>query len=332
VERPVLASYTTSYVPTAYYATPSYRATSLALADRLVVPTAYLTAADCICPPAVASAAPAYAAPSRGTGTAVSGTDSRARTRQGQADVRESVPSTVGPPPDYLAPYAPGVGNEGTTAGREGTPGAAPESAATTRDTSPTPPKPAPPAGRTTNPPAGTRQGTPGAATPGTTQDKAAAQGQGGAQPTTGTGQPGQTGRGASEPAPTAPDGVELPAAPGLIEPPGTTRRDSLRPNYTMTAARPRYANILMGTVLSSSDGQPEEGVQIRVRNAATGGGKTTTTNAFGRFAVRVADGEWAVDVTMPSGRTYEVSQLRVSDGVITDSQGRRIPSLEITR
>ena len=55
-------------------------------------------------------------------------------------------------------------------------------------------------------------------------------------------------------------------------------------------------------------------------------------TNAFGRFAVRLADGDWAVNVTMPSGRVYEVSQIRVSDGQITDSQGRRVPSLEITR
>jgi hypothetical protein len=105
-----------------------------------------------------------------------------------------------------------------------------------------------------------------------------------------------------------------------------------MRPNYAMRPARPRFPNILIGTVLSSSDGQPEEGVQISVRNAAMGVGKTATTNAFGRFAVRLADGDWTVDVTMPSGRIYEVSQLRVADGVITDSQGRRVPSLEITR
>jgi hypothetical protein len=34
----------------------------------------------------------------------------------------------------------------------------------------------------------------------------------------------------------------------------------------------------------------------------------------------------------MPSGRVYAVSQLRVSNGQIIDSLGRRIPSLEITR
>ncbi len=124
---------------------------------------------------------------------------------------------------------------------------------------------------------------------------------------------------------------MDLPAPP-LIDTPVDLRRDSMRPNYATQASRGRFSNILVGTVLSNSDGQPEEGVRISVRNAATGGAKTTTTNAFGRFAVKVADGDWAVDVTMPSGRVYEVSQLRVAAGVITDSQGRRVPSLEITR
>ena len=32
------------------------------------------------------------------------------------------------------------------------------------------------------------------------------------------------------------------------------------------------------------------------------------------------------------SGRVYEVSRLRVSDGLIVDSLGRRIPTLNITR
>ncbi len=68
------------------------------------------------------------------------------------------------------------------------------------------------------------------------------------------------------------------------------------------------------------------------MRNANGGRAKATTTNAFGRFAVRLTDGDWAVDVTMPSGKVYEVSRIRVSDGVITDSLGHRVPSLEITR
>ena len=59
---------------------------------------------------------------------------------------------------------------------------------------------------------------------------------------------------------------------------------------------------------------------------------KVALTDAFGRFAVRLDDGDWTVNVTMPSGRVYSVSQIRVSNGQITDPQGNRVPSLEITR
>jgi hypothetical protein len=106
-----------------------------------------------------------------------------------------------------------------------------------------------------------------------------------------------------------------------------------MRPsNYGTQAIRPSLRNILVGTVLADADREPEEGVRIRVRNLAGGAGKDTTTNAFGRFAVRLPDGDWAVDVATRSGRVYEVSQIRVANGVITDNQGRRVPSLEITR
>ncbi len=58
VERPVLATYATTYVPTTYYATPTYRATSYAVVDRAVVPTRYVATTDCVCGPVVAMAAP----------------------------------------------------------------------------------------------------------------------------------------------------------------------------------------------------------------------------------------------------------------------------------
>jgi hypothetical protein len=34
----------------------------------------------------------------------------------------------------------------------------------------------------------------------------------------------------------------------------------------------------------------------------------------------------------MPSGRVYAVSQITISGGTITDSHGRDVPSLTITR
>jgi hypothetical protein len=85
--------------------------------------------------------------------------------------------------------------------------------------------------------------------------------------------------------------------------------------------------------VQSSAGGQPEEGVRVTVTNQADRtDNKFGFTNAFGRFAIRLDDGDWTVKVTMPSGRVYPVSQIRVSNGQITDPQGQRVPSLEITR
>jgi hypothetical protein len=106
-----------------------------------------------------------------------------------------------------------------------------------------------------------------------------------------------------------------------------------MRPtNYGAQPGRPDRRNILRGTVLSSAAGEPEEGVRISVTSLSGSSGKATLTNAFGEFAVKVADGDWKVNVTMPSGKVYAVSQIRVANGQITDSGGRRVPSLEITR
>src|SRR5262249_55363801 len=109
VGRPVLATYATSYVPTTYVASaPVYRSTAYALADRMVVPSAYIASADCVCPPALASAAPTYASPSRDAGAAAPGGGSRSRGVQSEADERASMSSNVEPSPDYLAPARPG--------------------------------------------------------------------------------------------------------------------------------------------------------------------------------------------------------------------------------
>ncbi len=59
---------------------------------------------------------------------------------------------------------------------------------------------------------------------------------------------------------------------------------------------------------------------------------RVALSDAFGRFAVKVPDGDWVVNVTMPSGRVYPVSEITVSNGLITDTIGRDIPSLVITR
>jgi hypothetical protein len=339
VERPVLATYSTAYVPSAYYAPRSYRPTTYALADPMVVPTTYVASADCICPPAVASAAPTYRVPSSAAspGSAAPRTGARSRNLQSEPENLSTIDSNVGPPPAGSQTTGASGAPRDTTA-RETMPGSLPADLTPSglRDTSPPPPpRPAPPAARPQSSPAQGQQSTPSGANPqagqgqqGQGQQGQGQQGQGQRGPGQGQGQP--SGAGAT-PAPTAP--ADTDSIPPAIAPSGEVRRDSQRPaNYGARPVRPEYRNILIGTVLSSSDREPEEGVRIDVRNSSGGSGKVATTNAFGHFAVRLADGDWAVDVTMPSGRVYEVSQIRVSNGMITDSQGRRVPSLEITR
>jgi len=91
--------------------------------------------------------------------------------------------------------------------------------------------------------------------------------------------------------------------------------------------------NVLQGRVVSGDTGTTEEGVQLVVSsrtNAFTD--RVANTDAFGRYAIKVPDGDWTVNVVMPSGRMYPVSQITVSGGQITDDLGRNVPSLTITR
>jgi hypothetical protein len=111
-------------------------------------------------------------------------------------------------------------------------------------------------------------------------------------------------------------------------------RREAQKP-VSSTPTRPalRPSNILEGKVFSFDTRQPEDGVRIVVTNR-TGSylDRVATSDAFGRYAVRLPDGDWTVKVTMPSGRVYPVSQITISGGQITDNLGRDIPSLTITR
>jgi len=145
-------------------------------------------------------------------------------------------------------------------------------------------------------------------------------------------------------PAPKAPaDQSPPPSSPaddGLLPAPqdhlgyNSSRRESLRPVYDparMSDAAAR--NVLFGRVRERISREPEEGVQVLLSNR-TGAfdERTAMTDAFGRFAVRLPDGDWTVKVAMPSGRVYAVSEITVSNGLITDDQGRDVPSLTITR
>ena len=115
---------------------------------------------------------------------------------------------------------------------------------------------------------------------------------------------------------------------------PGTIRRDSKKPALaTPNTLRSELRNVLFGRVKSRDTSEPEEGVRVTITSRTRAfEDKVALSDAFGRFAVKVPDGDWIVKVTMPSGRVYPVSEITVSNGMITDTIGRDIPSLVITR
>lgn len=140
-------------------------------------------------------------------------------------------------------------------------------------------------------------------------------------------------------PAPaTKPDDAPAPIIPAddLLPAPGdlgmNTRREVRRPSTYDSVDRARR-NVLFGRVRERDSGEMEEGVRVTLVNrSGVYEDRTAQSDAFGRFAVRIPDGDWTVRVSMPSGRAYPVSEITVSNGLITDSEGRDVPSLTITR
>jgi hypothetical protein len=91
--------------------------------------------------------------------------------------------------------------------------------------------------------------------------------------------------------------------------------------------------NILKGKVRSGDTGELEEGVQVILSSRTNAyADRVISTDAYGRYAVRLPNGDWTVKVVMPSGRAYVVSQLTISGNQIIDDLGRDVPSLTITR
>ena len=136
---------------------------------------------------------------------------------------------------------------------------------------------------------------------------------------------------------PVAPGGDPLPVEPA---PPGgeeAVRREVQRPLIRapqpyVRSAKKGDLNVLEGRVVADTGGA-EEGVLVTVENRLkTFTDRVATTDALGHYSVRLPDGDWTVKVTMPSGRSYAVSRLTVSNGQISDDLGRDVPSLTITR
>jgi hypothetical protein len=323
VERPVIASYGTAYFPSSYattyvpssYVYPSYVATSYRV--RSYTPTVYeypawetasvIRRGDCdevALAPSVSSPAPSSSSrPSTSGGT-----------NTGQYDSIDdpTIPSTVEPLRADERAGARTSGSEALTKGQAPSGGRA--------DTPPIPPaaeqgQQGTPKNQTSVPPPKSNAGAAGnTATP--KQDADAATKSKAAVPTAPAGDSNE---------------IDLRPAPGL-DGSGTIRRDSGKAIYSTRALRPERRNILVGRVESSA-GEPQGEVPVTVTSRSNRLiHRDGLTNAFGGFAIRLADGEWTVNVTMPSGRVYPVRTVTVSNGKVVDNaEGREVHNLIIT-
>jgi hypothetical protein len=147
-------------------------------------------------------------------------------------------------------------------------------------------------------------------------------------------------------PAGPVPPVDEIPKTSGAGQPGGPTsdttvpqgsgaRYDVRKPRSTDADVRPvsLTRSILEGKVISADSGQPEEGVRVTIiDHRGRFDDRTATTDALGRYAVNLPEGDWTVRVEMPSRKTYPVSEITVGGGRITDTSGRAVASLTIKR
>jgi hypothetical protein len=305
VERPVIASYGTTYLPTSYYL-PSYYTTSYyaptvysptVYSPTVYTPTvsryptvwesAYVSSSD-VCCDQVAWAQPVSPAPAQSyTAPRSSG---GSKTIQSDPMNDPTISSNVEPPPDESKQPRSAPAETSKAPARADSP---PNVPAAAREKS------------TAAPAAGS----------GTTKDSASP---------------------AVNPKPippSAPSGEET--EPDLRPAPvdnAPNRRDSMRPTYGSRSLRPDLRNVLIGRVESDA-GDPlgEVPVSVTSRNN-TAIRRDGMTNAFGNFAIRLTDGEWTVNVRMPSGRVYPVRYIKVTGGRIMDNQeGREVRNLVIS-
>ncbi len=320
VERPVVAAYSTAYLPTTYvssyvpttyvaptyystsYRVRSYRPTSYYLPTTYYRPTtysyiptvyetAYSTPADICCDEVVAdstvrtvpqSSGGAYA-PSRGAKEVQSGSM--------EGDAYDSYVNTPLP------------GEPGTQ--RSTLRGDAATKAQSKIDTNGADSPPNPPS-----------------ATPAdAAESKAAAKGSsGGTQKNAPSQKSGGTPESKKANTPAAPadnsENIDLRPAPGDG---GVLRYESQRPNYARLRGADRR-NVLFGTV-ETEDGRPRGEVPVIVVNRSRSSIRHNgVSDAFGGFAIHVPDGQWTVRVAMPSGSTQAVRDITVTNGTIMDN------------
>ncbi len=296
---PTTLYYPSSYsVPTSYVYPTTYR--TAAVIDREVVASEYVVESSACCDGSgsVALAAPRVVAPERPSAPAASRPRKPAIQSEPESDYDDdpALSSNVDPAPEPAPrPRAP-AGNSGV---RTPAPAAA------------TPPAPqAPERVQSTERPDGEPLNQPVSPAPASSDSN---------PPTP----------------PAAPSGTENLLEPEIIpDGPGTSRSESRKPVYNTVRSLPAESrNVLFGRVRERETREPEEGVRVLL-SSRTGAftDKVGWTDAFGRFAVKVPDGDWTVKVAMPSGRVYSVSEITVSNGLISDDEGRDVPSLTITR
>jgi hypothetical protein len=137
---------------------------------------------------------------------------------------------------------------------------------------------------------------------------------------------------------PIAPSVDEPPPVDGLpfpdLKAEETNRRSAQKPVYSNTAER-ALRNVLQGKIVSADNLKPEEGVQV-VLTDRTGRflDRTTKTDTKGMFALSLPEGDWAIKVTMPSGRVVAVDQgvVTATAGRVLDRYGRDLKNLIIQR
>jgi len=311
VSRPV-------YAPSVYVVPSAYYAPTLYAPVPAVYPSAYETQVVSYAADPCATTAPAPVVRRSEGATAVPYQSSGSQTASpSSVGVERATPTATPKTVESVPVGRPSA--SAATAARDAASSAARDaasSAATTRETAPAPatgttavapveagdpPSPASPAPEKETPPAP-------AATPLTTpEDKSAVK---------------------KIAPPVAPDGNPIGELPLPTEP-ETERRDARKP----VLPRPPAFVRLEGKVVKGESGESEAGVRVTASNRlGTFTDREAVTDSLGRYAFRLPEGDWTVKVAMPSGRVYPVSELTVSNGQISDDQGRDIPTLTINR
>jgi hypothetical protein len=145
-----------------------------------------------------------------------------------------------------------------------------------------------------------------------------------------------------TEPEFTPPAPIPSPAGPGNpLEFPNVSgdeavRRSANKPVIPSLDAPRRLAqSILRGRVVSADTRMPETGVEvILIDRLGRFANRTTRTDATGRFALALPEGDWSILLTMPSGRALAVEQgvVTASAGKVSDRWGRELTNLVLSR